>query len=695
MKNRKIKTFSGFVLLILCFSLNATAQRFTLESIFNTPFIYGVTASSKTADIVFTSVDKGARNVFLAKYPYYQTKKLTNFNQDEGQEITSLSITADGMWAVFVRGGDHGGNATPRPINPSSSIVTPTIGVYSINLKTNQVKSLGDGDYPMVNNITKKVVFLASGDLVIAPLDGSIKPVKLFADLGSPRAYKWSPDGKKLLFTSRRDNRSFVGVYEEGKNHIKWISPSYFKDEHGTWSPDGKKIAFIRTQSAGMAPDSAGVRPISSWRILVHSLETETLDTVYVSPLDKRSATPLWAGSYNLAWTNQHKLTFLSYTDGWPHLYAVDLASKNVKQLTKGNFTVDNLNYSSDGNLVAYAANYGENPEDIDRKQLGVVNVNTGAIKYLTTGDQIASSPTFINNNKNIVFLSGTAKRPGTPAIVAVDGNMASAKLIGSELLAKFKYDDLIIPEHVRFKSLDGVEVYGQLFKPKNGKEKTAGIVYVHGGPRRQMLLGWHFMDYYFYDYALNQYLANQGFTVLAINYRSGTGYGYDFQTAAHAGRLGASEYQDIKAAGLWLQKQSTVDSARIGIYGGSHGGFLTAMALAKDSDLFKVGVDIHGVHTRVSGGGTEKGGTKDLVALHSSPSYWINGWKSPGLIIHGDDDFNVEFNQSVDLANRLINRKLPVEFLVIPNETHHWMVFQNLLKVKEETFKFLAKHLQ
>src|SRR5262249_5441689 len=119
----------------------------------------------------------------------------------------------------------------------------------------------------------------------------------------------------------------------------------------------------------------------------------------------------------------------------------------------------------------------------------------------------------------------------------------------------------------------------------------------VHGGPMRQMLLGWHYLDYYVSSYALNQYLASRGFVVLSVNYRLGIGYGYDFQRPDDGGAWGASEYLDVKAGAEWLASQAQVDPSRIGIYGGSYGGFLTAMALAKDSKLFSAGVDVHGVH--------------------------------------------------------------------------------------------------
>ena len=111
------------------------------------------------------------------------------------------------------------------------------------------------------------------------------------------------------------------------------------------------------------------------------------------------------------------------------------------------------------------------------------------------------------------------------------------------------------------------------------------------------MLLGWHYSDYYANAYASNQYLASRGFVVLSINYRLGIGYGYEFHRPPSGGAQGASEYLDVKAAGEYLRTLPQVDGARIGIYGGSYGGFLTAMALARNSDLFSAGVDIHGVH--------------------------------------------------------------------------------------------------
>jgi dipeptidyl aminopeptidase/acylaminoacyl peptidase len=219
------------------------------------------------------------------------------------------------------------------------------------------------------------------------------------------------------------------------------------------------------------------------------------------------------------------------------------------------------------------------------------------------------------------------------------------------------------------------------------------------------MLLGWHYMDYYSNGYAVNQYLAAHGFVVLSVNYRLGIGYGREFHHPEHAGYAGAAEYQDVVAGARFLQSLPNVDGERIGIWGGSYGGYLTALALARNSELFKAGVDLHGVHdwSRLMdelGGkpGTryEKGDRDKAleVAWNSSPESQLDGWKSPVLLIQGDDDRNVRFQQTVDLARRLEERNLPVEELVLPNEVHGFLRHASWVRADEATASFLSRTL-
>jgi dipeptidyl aminopeptidase/acylaminoacyl peptidase len=248
--------------------------------------------------------------------------------------------------------------------------------------------------------------------------------------------------------------------------------------------------------------------------------------------------------------------------------------------------------------------------------------------------------------------------------------------------------------------------VHADMFEPSNSNGKKPAIVYIHGGPPRQMLLGWHYSDYYSNAYASNQYLASLGFVVLSVNYRLGIGYGFDFHQPASAGMAGASEYLDIKAAGEFLGQQANVDATKIGVYGGSYGGFLTALALGRDSKLFAAGVDIHGVHDFVAGRAQLSPPTDryekapDLqkaieVAWRSSPVAYVDSWRSPVLIIHADDDRNVRFSQSTDLVRRLENKGVLMETMVIVDDTHHWMKYSNAVKVYEATADYFVRKFQ
>ena len=220
------------------------------------------------------------------------------------------------------------------------------------------------------------------------------------------------------------------------------------------------------------------------------------------------------------------------------------------------------------------------------------------------------------------------------------------------------------------------------------------------------MQLGWNYSDYYANAYALNQYLASRGFTVLSVNYRLGIGYGYDFHRAPNSGAQGAAEYQDVKAGAEYLRSLPSVDPKRIGIYGGSYGGYLTALALARNSDLFAAGVDIHGVHDFTADGGRRFGGTEwryeqtdrdsaAAVAWRSSPVSSISTWKSPVLLIHADDDRNVRFSSTVDLVRRLDAAKVPYEEIVIPDDTHHMMRHANWVRVDKAVAEFFARKLK
>ena len=683
--------------LFFCFGYSLFAQSYALSDLMATPYLSGLTAASKQSTILFTANQQGKRNLFMIAGPGQPARQLTQFNEDDGLELTSVGISPDGEWAVFVRGGDHGANSAARPTNAASYITPQKIQLFSVNLASGEVKNLGDGDFPQFHPGSKKILFLNKNQPWIVPVDGSQAAKPLFQVSGAVRSMQWSPDGKSLAFTTRRGAYSFIGIYNEGKARIQWVSPSFSRDDQARWSPDGQQLAFIRQPAGGGALDSLLKKKHSTWSVMLATPDGENAKEIYKTPATFRGSVPSWQGGFNLNWPVKDRIVFLSYQDGWPHLYTVDPQTKLVKQLTKGNYVVEDISYSSDGSRIAFCANTGKTPGDNDRRHIGIVPVKGGDIRWITSGDGIETSPSFTSNDQAIACFSNTAQRPLLPTLCKLEPN-ATPELQGKELLGSFDYNQLVTPKQVQFKSPDGVTVYAQMFAPKNASAKSPAIIYVHGGPRRQMYLGWHNMDYYFYDYQTNQYLASLGFVVLSVNYRMGTGYGYEFQHPDNAGMNGASEYIDVLAAGKWLAKQPGVDPKAIGIYGGSYGGYLTAMALGRNSDIFKAGVDIHGVHNRKKKLNEEEYAPDfneaARIAWESSPSKWVNGWRSPALIIHADDDQNVAFSQSLDLVNRLKAKGVPTEYLVIPDDTHHWLLFSNLVKVKTASIRFLQQQL-
>jgi dipeptidyl aminopeptidase/acylaminoacyl peptidase len=241
------------------------------------------------------------------------------------------------------------------------------------------------------------------------------------------------------------------------------------------------------------------------------------------------------------------------------------------------------------------------------------------------------------------------------------------------------------------------MQIHGQLFLPAGLKpgEKRKALVFMHGGSRRQMLLGWHYMDYYNNAYAMNQYLANEGYIVLSINYRSGIGYGLNFREAINYGASGASEYHDVEGAALYLRSRPEVDVAHIGLWGGSYGGYLTALGLARGSDLFAAGVDFHGVHDwsarmRARGDADDA----DRTAFESSPMASVKTWRSPVLLIHGDDDRNVDFAQTVELAAALRKQGVYFEQLIIPDEIHGFLRHASWLRAYQAASDFFKRKL-
>ena len=676
----------------------------SLEAYLAYPFQTGLTAASRGGAVAWVRMQRGVRNVWLARAPDFAPRQVTSTTADDGQEMTQVTLSPDGSRLVWVRGGDHDENWPAEgglAPNPSADADQPLVTIWAADPAGGAPIKVAEGDAPALS-AQGALVFIKDHQIWTAPLDGKGKAERLFFDRGKDGDLVWSPDGARLAFVSGRGDHAFIGVFTLKTRSLTWLAPSTGLDGSPRWSPDGRQIAFTRLPGDGGAPEPMLEERPQPWSIWIADAETGGAHRIWTSPRTLEGSYPEVAGESNLLWAGD-RLVFLNESDNWQHLYSLPVAGGEATLLTPGAYMVEHVALGADGRTILFDANTGTDPNDGERRHLFRVSPDHAGPVALTRGVSIDWTPVGADTG-HVAYIAAGPQSP--PSLALIDTVSGARRDLAAGSAQDFPAERLVAPKAVTFTAADGLTIHGDLFEvPSSGQARRPAVIFAHGGPPRQMLLGWHYMDYYTHAYAMNQYLAAHGYVVLAVNYRLGIGYGRAFNHPANAGPRGASEYQDVAAAGRWLQTRPEVDPARIGIWGGSYGGFLTAMALARNSDIFKAGVDLHGVHDWSATLGREmppplpgfEKGDRDAflaVAFKSSPIADLTAWTSPVLLIQGDDDRNVAFHETVDLARRLEAKGAPFEELVLPNEIHGFLRFASWLKADRATVDFLDRHL-
>ncbi|HYL84376.1 MAG TPA: prolyl oligopeptidase family serine peptidase [Candidatus Angelobacter sp.] len=689
------------VLLAFVFSASANAQHsFTLQQILSAPFPSDLTAAKKNNRLAWVLDQEGKRNLWVAEGPAFAARPITKYNEDDGQELSQVSFSADANTIVFVRGG--GKNSAGQVPNPTSNPAGMEQAVWTIAWNGSEPKRVDAGHSPDISS-RGTIAYTKDGQIWLAPLDGSEKPRQLVVR-GQHFDPHWSPDGSKLAFVSARGDHSFITVYDVAAKTVEFVAPTVDSDSNFVWSLDGRRIAFVRRpaeqrdapQGFFIAPDKP--RP---WAIWVADASTRAAKEIWHSNVTLQGSFPYMAedtGGGVLNWAADNQLVVASEEDGWQHLYALSADGSAPKLLTPGNCEVEQWSFTPDKKTVLFNSNCG----DVDRRHIWKVDADGKGLQQLTSGkglSEIEWSGVVASDGMDYFYIGSDAKHPGRifHSLLAPDTGTFAAT---PETWPKdFPPDRLVTPQQAIFKSGDGLEIHGQLFVPKDLKsgEKRPAVIFLHGGPIRQMLLGWHYMFYYSNSYAMNHYLASRGYVVLALNYRSGIGYGRAFREAPGRAGRGATEYQDVVAAGKYLQSRPDVDGKRIGLWGGSYGGYSTALGLGRNSDLFAAGVDLHGVHDWPTDNWDGKNIPSELnkLAHDSSPVTSVNTWKSPVLFIHGDDDRNVYFTQTVDLVARLREHGVEIEQLIFPDEIHDFLLHRDWLAAYHAASDFFDRHFK
>jgi len=674
---------------------------FTIDQILSAPFPSNLIASKTGSRVAWILDQQGRRNIWVAEAPQFHVRQLTKYDADDGQELSELQFSKDGNTLVYVRG--EGKNSAGQSPNPTSNPEGVEQSVWSISWTGGAPKKLDAGQSPEIS-AQGTVAYIKESQIWLSNLDGSEKPQQIVVR-GHSEDPQWSPDGAQLAFVSARGDHAFIGIYDVANKSVRFVSPSVDTDESPRWSPDGKQLAFLRRpakprdQPEGyfIAPDVPDI-----WSIWLAEASNGAAHEIWHSGKELADSFPFMAGDTGggvINWAANGRLIVASHKEGWLHLYSLSTSdAKNLTLLTPGNCEVEQWSLTPDKQTVVFNSNCGSTKEDIDLRHLFTVTTDGGSKPVpLTKGDNIAWSPVVLSDGQTLAYLGSDAKQPGRPFISSLTPSSSPRWLDSGTWPGDFPSARLVVPQQSVFHAADGLELHAQLFLPPNLKpgEKRPALIFLHGGPIRQMLLGWHYMFYYSNCYALNQYLASRGYIVLALNYRSGIGYGHAFFEAPGRAGRGASEYQDVVAAGKYLDARSDVDSKRIGLWGGSYGGYLTALGLGRDSDLFAAGVDLHGVHDWPTDNWDGKNIPPDLTKLAhaSSPVAAVDKWRSPVLFIHGDDDRNVIFTQTVDLVARLRAKGVEVEQLIFPDEIHDFLLNRNWLAAYHAASDFFDQH--
>jgi dipeptidyl aminopeptidase/acylaminoacyl peptidase len=668
------------LLLALAAAACASAQpaAFTIDQVLSAAFPSELTASPAGGKVAWVSNARGVRNILVAEAPQYRARPVTSYSADDGQEIADLTWTPDGATILYVRGGE---------LNPTHDPHGVEEAVWAAPLAGGTPRKLGAGNSPAISSKGDRVAFLHGGQIWWTPLDGKSTPSRAFVSRGICGRPIWSPDGSRIAFTSGRGDHGLIGVYHVASNALQYLDPSTDYDLYPAWAPDSRSVAFVRVPSDGLRAVRQPRREGEPWSIRIATVESGAGREVWRAREGRGSVYREVVTNSQLQWADGDRIVFPWEGDGWTHLYSVAQSGGAATLLTPGAFEVEDVTATPDRRRILYSSNQG----DIDRRHLWSVAVSGGAPTALTSGEGIECHPAAVGGNE-IALLHSDARRPLRAAIRA---GAEIRDLDPGAIPADFPVQRMIAPRQVILPSADGLPIHGQMFLPPNAPAHAPALVFFHGGSRRQMLLGWHPMYYYSNAYALNEYLANSGYIVLSINYRSGIGYGLDFREALNYGPAGGSEYNDVQGAGVYLRSRGDVDPARIGAWGGSYGGYLTAMALARASDLFRAGVDFHGVHNWATELRIPAGEPDYKLAFDSSPLAYVKEWRSPVLLMQGDADPDVQFNQTVMLYDALRRQKVDVERLIFPDESHDFLLWRTWREAYAATVDFFRRKLK
>src|SRR5262252_4281964 len=573
------------------------------------------------------AVRERARNREEQEAKRKQREKRKPFTPPAGQSVAGLQLSPDGKYVLA---------SVVQPPSGAKNAVVPnyvTDSAYTEEIPSRN--KVGDEQ----NRTRLAIISVDTGDVNWVD-HGQKQP--------QPNRRQAQPEDSPQQASEEQGARQRA---QERERDVQLLNPQ--------WSEDGKNaIAFARSADNK-----------DRWALLVDPAtgKTKVLDHQHDDA---------WVGgpgAFTLGWLGDDKTVyFQSERDGWSHLYTASIDGGEPKQLTSGKFEVSDVRLSEDKTKFYFISSEG----DLGQRHLYSMPVTGGPRVRITTmpgNNQATISP----DETALAIVRSYSNRPPELYIAPNKPNVTAGEIkqVTTSPTDEFFAYNWIDPPTVTFKARDGVEVPARLFKPSKWQKGGPAVLFVHGAGYLQNVHKW--WSSYYREYMFNHLLMEHGFLVLDVDYRASSGYGRDWRTGIYR-HMGGTDLTDHVDAVKYLVAEHGVDPKRVGLYGGSYGGFITLMAMFTEPDVFAAGAALRPVTDWAH---YNHGYTSNILNTpqsdaeaykQSSPIYFAQGLKGALLICHGMVDTNVHFQDTVRLVQRLIElRKENWELAAFPVEDH------------------------
>lgn len=586
-----------------------------------------------------------------------------------GQSVANLQLSPDGKYVL-------------------ASVLQPPSGAKNTIVPNYVTESAYTEDIPARNKVGD-----AQGRTRLVVLNvetGEAKWVEHGLQATVPAAAQTTENQKQSATTQTTEGQKQSAAVQttEGQKQSATQPPArQVQLFNAQWSEDGKYAAILARSADNK----------DRWVML---LDPATAKTKILDHLRDEA----WVGgpgSFALGWLPDNKTVyFQSERDGWAHLYAATIEGGEARQLTAGKFEVSDVRLSADKTKFYFTSSEGS-PFERHLYVMPIVGSARTRLTKLAGENNAIIAP----DETLLAIVRSYSNRPPELYLAPNRAQVADAdiKQVTSSPAPEFATYNWIDPPIITFKARDGLEVPARLYKPANFPKGGPAVLFVHGAGYLQNVHKW--WSNYFREYMFHHLLMERGYAVLDVDYRASAGYGRDWRTGIYR-HMGGKDLTDQVDAAKYLVAEHGVDPQRVGIYGGSYGGFITLMALFTEPDVFAAGAALRPVtdwahynHGYTASILNEP--QADVEAYkRSSPIYHAAGLKGALLICHGMVDINVHFQDTVRLVQRLIElRKENWELAVYPVEDHGFVQpsswadeYKRIFKLFETNLKSTAK---